>query len=74
MNNCDTTYTGTTNQSPWHPEQPLLGTLCKQFTGCPADYPVVFCTTQGLGKGDQNQRATLAFTLFFDQMNAAQAR
>jgi hypothetical protein len=22
------------------------GAVCRQFNGCPADYPVVFCVTQ----------------------------
>jgi poly(3-hydroxybutyrate) depolymerase len=68
MNGCDTNYDSTTNQKPWHPEIPLVGEVCKQFTGCPANYPVVFCTTAGLGHADQPERATTAFNLFFNQL------
>jgi poly(3-hydroxybutyrate) depolymerase len=80
MNGCDTNYDPTTavtttqplnpafsNQAPWHPENPLLAG-CVTFTGCPENYPVVFCTTEGLGHSDQRERATAAFTLFFDAL------
>jgi poly(3-hydroxybutyrate) depolymerase len=68
MNHCDTTYSKATIQVPWHPEIPLLGDVCKRFPGCPADYPVVFCTTNGLGHADQHERAIPAFKQFFDEV------
>jgi poly(3-hydroxybutyrate) depolymerase len=68
MNGCDTKYDGTTNQTPWHPEFPMLGDVCRQFTGCPENYPVVFCTTNGYGHADQAERATTAFKAFFDML------
>ena len=42
-----------------------------EYTDCPAAYPVVFCTTTGLGHADQHERAIPAFTLFFDEASAA---
>jgi poly(3-hydroxybutyrate) depolymerase len=69
MNNCDTKYDGTDNQEPWHPEIPIIGDVCKRFKGCPEDYPVIFCTTNGLGHADQKERATAAFKAFFDLLN-----
>jgi poly(3-hydroxybutyrate) depolymerase len=68
MNGCDTTYDKADIQEPWHPENPVLGAICKRFKGCPADYPVVFCTTNGFGKGDQHERAIPAYKLFFDEL------
>jgi poly(3-hydroxybutyrate) depolymerase len=69
MNKCDTTYEDASIQEPWHDEEPLLKDVCKKFKNCPADYPVVFCTTVGLGHADQKERATVAFTKFFDELN-----
>jgi polyhydroxybutyrate depolymerase len=71
MNGCSTVYEDATIQEPWHPELPLLTDLCKRFTGCPKDYPVVFCTTIGLGRSDQKDRATLAFTRFVSELPTA---
>jgi hypothetical protein len=73
VNGCDTEYGSTTNQRPWHPEFKLLGDVCKKFTGCPANYPVVFCTTSGLFHADQAARATAAFTAFFNELEPASA-
>lgn len=54
--------------TPWHPEL-WSPAVCQQFDGCPPDYPVVFCKTQGLGHSDQAQNVVAAFTLFFDALN-----
>ena len=37
---------------------PTLSRYCKRFTGCPAEYPVIFCTTAG-----QNQSAGISLVL-----------
>lgn len=36
-------------QAPWG-STPDLSRFCKQFTGCPAEYPVIFCSTVGYSK------------------------
>jgi poly(3-hydroxybutyrate) depolymerase len=64
---CEDTAAKTT---PWHPDIPMLST-CQQYDGCPADYPVVFCKTVGLGHSSQDQPAIAAFNLFFKMMNPA---
>ena len=63
-------------KKPWEPASMipgLNGDICKEYTGCPADvaakYPIVFCTTNGLGHGDQSTSAIPAITKFFDLMN-----
>ena len=55
--------------APWHPEIDSLKGVCVQYTACPPDYPVVFCTTNGLGHADDHERAIPAFNLFFNQLN-----
>jgi poly(3-hydroxybutyrate) depolymerase len=70
MNGCDTKYDSTTNKAVWHPEYKPLGDVCKTFTGCNENYPVVFCTTNGLGHDSQSERAIPAFRTFFDQLEA----
>jgi len=55
--------------APWHPEIDLLKGVCLQYTACPLDYPVVFCTTNGLGHADDHERAIPALNLFFNQLN-----
>jgi poly(3-hydroxybutyrate) depolymerase len=47
-----------------------LKTICKQYTGCPADYPVVFCTTTGRAHDSQNDNALPAFSQFAHMMDA----
>ena len=54
--------------SPWHPEIPTLGSVCVQYTACPLDYPVVFCTTEEGTQSDDDFRAIPAFTLFTQQV------
>jgi hypothetical protein len=51
---------------PW----PGMSDVCVQYTDCPKEYPVVFCTTNGQGHNDQSNRAIPGFKKFFDMMNA----
>jgi poly(3-hydroxybutyrate) depolymerase len=53
---------------PWGED--ALKTVCKQYTGCPADYPVVFCTTTGRAHDSQNDNALPAFSQFTHMMDA----
>ncbi|HTA18754.1 MAG TPA: hypothetical protein VK989_05655, partial [Polyangia bacterium] len=66
MNGCTGSAT-----APWHSETTVLAGVCQQYTGCPPEYPVVFCTTAGDGHSSQAERAIPASTLFFDQVAAA---
>ena len=50
--------------APWAP----MSDVCVQYTACPKEFPVVFCTTNGQGHGDQPTRALPAFAKFFDMM------
>jgi polyhydroxybutyrate depolymerase len=43
--------------------------VCVQYTACPKEHPVVFCTTNGQGHNDQSNRAIPGFKKFFDMMN-----
>jgi hypothetical protein len=52
---------------PWG-DTSLLSDVCVQYTACPKEYPVVFCTTQGKGHTDQVTRAVPGFRQFFDLM------
>jgi hypothetical protein len=63
-------------KKPWEPAEQipgLQGGICQEYTGCPADvaakYPLVFCTTSGLGHADQASSAIPAFTAFFNLMD-----
>lgn len=47
-----------------------LNTICKQYTGCPADFPVVFCTTTGRAHDSQNDNTLPAFSQFTHLMDA----
>jgi poly(3-hydroxybutyrate) depolymerase len=53
----------------YHPE--VLGAVCLRYTDCPAAYPVVFCTTSGLGHEDQHDRLIPGITLFFKELEQA---
>jgi poly(3-hydroxybutyrate) depolymerase len=68
MNGCDTTYDDPSIQEPWHPELPFVGPVCMRFKGCPSNYPVVFCTTMGLARGDQSERVVQGASRFFDEL------
>ena len=44
---------------------------CVKYTNCPAEYPVIFCTTQGRGHGASNDIAIPEFTRMIHEMEAA---
>jgi poly(3-hydroxybutyrate) depolymerase len=68
-NGCDTTYDDATLQVPWHSD--VVGPdVCKKFVGCPAGYPVVFCTTTGQGHSDHHTDVIPAAKLLFDEIEA----
>jgi poly(3-hydroxybutyrate) depolymerase len=70
MNSCGSTDPDKAPQAPWHED--IMGTgVCKQYTGCPKAYPVVFCTTVGQGHADQHGIAIPGFTTFANEMEAA---
>jgi poly(3-hydroxybutyrate) depolymerase len=56
-------------QAPWG-STPNESSICQQFTACPAAYPVVFCTTSGLGHSSEDPVAIPAFIEFENLMNA----
>jgi poly(3-hydroxybutyrate) depolymerase len=66
MNGCDTKYDKVEAQEPWVVGNPVIDDVCKKFKCANKDYPVVFCTTNGLGHADQHERAIPAFKAFFD--------
>jgi poly(3-hydroxybutyrate) depolymerase len=66
MNGC---YSTNPKTQPWHED--VMGTgVCVQYTDCPPAYPVVFCTTVGLGHADQHERAIPGFKIFFDELES----
>jgi hypothetical protein len=66
MNGC---FSKTPTTVPWHED--IMGKgVCVQYTDCPADYPVVFCTTNMYGHADQHERAVPGFTAFFNEMES----
>jgi len=74
-NGCEGNYASGPKR-PWAPAENipgLKGGICQEYTGCPAEtaskYPLVFCTTSGLGHGDQSSSAIPAFKAFFDSMD-----
>jgi poly(3-hydroxybutyrate) depolymerase len=62
MNGCVGTATAL-----WHSDDPSLDG-CVQDTGCPADYPVVFCTTTSHGPISQPALAVRAVTRLFSSL------
>jgi hypothetical protein len=63
-------------KKPWAPAEDipgLQGGICQEYTGCDPEvarkYPLVFCTTSGLGHADQASSAIPAFTAFFKLMD-----
>jgi hypothetical protein len=54
--------------TPWG--EGTLKSICKLYTGCPADYPVVFCTSTGRAHDSQNDNALPAFSQFTHMMDA----
>ena len=74
-NGCEGTYEDGPKK-PWEPAQQIAGLegdICQEYTGCSPEmsknYPLVFCTTNGLGHGDQSTAAIPAFNKFFDLMD-----
>jgi poly(3-hydroxybutyrate) depolymerase len=56
--------------APWGTSVAELMTECKQYTSCPAQYPVIFCTTSGRGHSAQDVLALPSFIEFQNMMNA----
>jgi hypothetical protein len=63
-------------KQPWAPAANIPGLspeICQEYTGCDPElskkYPIVFCTTNGLGHGDQSTSAIPAINTFFDLMD-----
>jgi hypothetical protein len=48
---------------------PALSTVCKRYTGCPVDFPVVFCPTAGKGHSAQDDLALPGFIEFQNLLN-----
>jgi hypothetical protein len=76
-NGCNGNYRGP--KKPWAPAENIPGLengVCQEYTGCPADiaknYPIVYCTTSGLGHSDQAAHAIAAFNQFYASMDAPQ--
>ncbi len=44
---------------------------CLKYTACPAEYPVVFCTTQGVARYSARHLAIPGFTRLISEMEAA---
>ncbi len=63
-------------KQPWAPAENINGLegLCQEYTACPHDtakrYPLVFCTTSGLGHSDQSTRFIPAVTAFLTSIDA----
>jgi poly(3-hydroxybutyrate) depolymerase len=70
MDGCATTYDDATLQKSWYADDTRIGNVCHQFVGCPADYPVVFCTTTALGQSSQDGRMIAALKHFFDDVES----
>jgi poly(3-hydroxybutyrate) depolymerase len=49
QNGCTGTFQNATAFDPMTMAPAYPTTACVKFTGCPADYPIVFCTTMGQG-------------------------
>jgi hypothetical protein len=54
--------------SPTEPWGEGLSDVCVRYTDCPAEYPVIFCTTTGRGHSDQPERTIPGYTQFFALM------
>jgi hypothetical protein len=53
---------------PWGSAEDGLAEVCERYTECPAEYPVIFCTTTGRGHSDQPERTIPGYTQFFEMM------
>lgn len=59
QNNC----TGTDTEM-WDAQYPM----CQKYTGCPAEYPVVWCQTSGVGHSPQDDLSAPVFWKFLMQL------
>ena len=55
--------------APWG-STPNLSDICQQYTACPPDYPVIFCTTIGKAQSSQDDLTLPGFIEFQNLMNA----
>jgi hypothetical protein len=67
-NGCTGNYM-TAPTEPWG--EGTLAQICLRYTSCPADYPVIFCSTQGNGHADQPANSIPAFTQFYHLFDPA---
>jgi poly(3-hydroxybutyrate) depolymerase len=74
-NGCTGNYKEGPKQA-WAPAENIMGLqggICQEYTGCDPEvakkYPLIFCTTSGLGHADQASSAIPAFTTFFNLMD-----
>ncbi len=56
-------------KAPWGATADLRS-VCQQYTSCPSEYPVIFCTSMGRGHSAQDDRVLPGFIGFEDAMNA----
>jgi poly(3-hydroxybutyrate) depolymerase len=78
MNGCVGSSMSNSPTATWDPEPTSndpnvmeIPQVCLRYTSCPAQYPVVFCTTRGIGHLDQHELAIPAFTDFFKLVESA---
>jgi hypothetical protein len=71
-NGCVTTYDDESAQAPWHDDsQTIAMGVCRKFTGCPTDYPVVYCSpTIPVQVGPFETFSIPAITTFLDELEA----
>ena len=71
-NGCDTSIDDVGAQAPWHPNvQGIANGKCVSFTGCPNDYPVVFCAPSiAVQNGPFTEFSIPAVTRFFADLEA----
>jgi poly(3-hydroxybutyrate) depolymerase len=67
QNGCTGTFQNATPFDPMAMVPAYPTTSCVTYTGCPADYPIVFCTTMGWGKVGCDLWCDEAFWSFFKQ-------
>ena len=67
QNGCTGTFQNATTFDPMTMGAAPATTACVKYTGCPTDYPVVFCTTMGQGHMTFEPWSDQAFWNFFSQ-------